>query len=127
MENNLFIQRLKELADIKRIKPPGSSGIRKGEESNEIFRNGELRSIGEDHNDTWAYQIKQLKPIVKPCEDCGVECKNRVVNKTLYIFPKRHWRTHCSVCNRVQNPETKQFDLLPMKAQSHFISFFKKK
>lgn len=126
MEHDIFIQRLQELAEIKRVKVPKSGGLREADTACDIFRNGETFIIDKDNNSTWAYEIKKIRPIIQNCSDCGKECKDRKITKSVYIFPKRHWRTHCSGCNRVWNPETKQFDLLPTQAQSHFTSWIKK-
>jgi len=126
MEHNTFIQRLSEFAELKKIKVPRTPATREFEGSNEIFRNGETIVIDKDNNETWAWAIKRLKPIIKPCEDCGLECKDRKVNKTLYVFPQRHWRQHCTGCNRVQEPDTKQYTLTATQAQSYFVKWFKK-
>jgi hypothetical protein len=126
MEQNKFIKCLESVAILRRVKAPRDTNTKLQEGANDIFRNGKTFLLDKDNNSTWAYEIKRLKPIIKPCEDCGVECKDRKVSHALYQFPKRHWRRHCNGCNRVWNPETKQFDLLPMKAQSHFVTFFKK-
>ena len=126
MEHDKFIQCLESVAILRRVKAPRDTNTNLQEGANDIFRNGETFVLDKDNNSTWAYEIKKLKPIIKPCEDCGVECQNRKVSKSLYVFPQKHWRTWCSGCNRVKNPETGQFDLLPMKAQSHFVAFFKK-
>jgi hypothetical protein len=127
MEHNTFIQRLSEFAELRKVKIPRSAGQREADTACDIFRNGETFIIDKDNNSTWAWEIKKLKPIIKPCEDCGKECKDRKVARTLYTFPERHWRQHCSSCNRVQDPETKQFDIFPIKAQNHFVALLKKK
>jgi len=126
MEHNTFIKRLEEVAEIKRVKLPKSAAYREADTACDIFRNGQMMIIDKDNNETCAYEIKRLKPIVKPCEDCGQECKDRRVNKSLYSFPIKHWRSHCSGCNRVKNPVTGVFDILPIQAQNHFVTFLKK-
>ena len=126
MKEDLFVQRLQELAEVRKVKAPRDPGARATDGHCDIFRNGETYLLDKDNNSTWAYEIKRLKPIIKPCEDCGVECKDRKILRSLYTFPKKHWRTHCNGCNRVKNPVTGVFDLLPMQAQNHFVAFFKK-
>jgi len=126
MKQDLFIQRLKELADVKRVKVPRNATTREFDGANDIFRNGQTFIIDKDNNSTWAYEIKRLKPIIKDCSDCGKECKDRRVTKTLYTFPKRHWRKWCSGCNRVQNPDSGLFDLAPVQAAAYFVKWFKK-
>jgi hypothetical protein len=126
MEQNIFIKRLEEFAEIKRVRIAKSGNLREADTACDIFRNGETHIIDKDNNSTWAWEIKRLKPIVKDCEDCGKECKDRRVNKTLYSFPKKHWRRHCNGCNRVWNPVTRAFDLTPMQSAAHFTAWIKK-
>ena len=126
MDQELFLQRLNDLAVLKRIKVAKSANVREADTACDVFRNGETLIIDKDNNSTWAWEIKRLKPIVKPCEDCGRECQDRIVTKSLYSFPQKHWRQHCNGCNRVQNPNTKEYTLMPMQAQACFITWFKK-
>jgi hypothetical protein len=127
MEHNIFIKRLEEFAELKRVKVAKSGNVREADTACDIFRNGETHIIDKDNNSTWGWEIKRLKPIVKPCEDCGKECQDRRVTKSLYSFPTKHWRRHCNGCNRVQNPETGAFDLMPSQAQAYFLGWIKKK
>jgi hypothetical protein len=126
MEQNKFFEKLSEFAELRKVKVAKSAGLREADTACDIFRNGETFIIDKDNNSTWAWEIKKLKPIIKPCEDCGQECKDRKVNKVLYTFPQRHWRRHCTGCNRVQHPDTGEFTLTPTQTPSYFVAWFKK-
>jgi hypothetical protein len=127
MEHNRFIQQLQQFAELKPIKTAASAAIRESAEPAEIWRNGQLMQVDSSNNPTWGFQVKRLKTEAKACEDCGKECKNRTLNKTLYAFPKKHWRTCCTGCTKVFNPESKSFDLMPQHAQVFFTKFLTKK
>jgi hypothetical protein len=124
MDKDQYLQRLKEIAEVKRVKEPTTSAFRMPDEPESIFRNGEEIVISKKENPTQAYQITRLKPIIKPCEDCGLVVENRIVSHKIYSFPHAHWRTNCENCRRTKNPETGKFDVDFKNSQSVFISFF---
>lgn len=128
MNKELFLQRLEQLAELKRSKITRQPGCAHDPDSAcDIFRNGETFIIDKDNNKTWHYEIARLKPIIKPCEDCGRLCEDRTTTKSLLTFPKRHWRTYCGGCQRVFNPETQQYDLTLSKAQAFFVTYLKQR
>lgn len=124
MNNEEFLQRLKEIAYVKPIREATGPAIRMPTEPEPVFRNGKEFLISKDNNPTQAYQVTRLKPITKPCEDCGLVVENRVVSHKIYSFPHAHWRTNCENCRRTKNPETGKFDVDFKQSQSVFISFF---
>lgn len=126
MEQDKFIAKLQELADLAVAKIPRTGSRRESEEPNVVFRQGQELALDTKNNPTLNVKIKRLKPMVKPCEDCGLKVDNRVVSKKLYTFPKNHWRTQCENCRRVRNPESGQFDVEADRSQPVFISYFNK-
>ena len=126
MEQDKFITRLQELADITSARPPIGPKIRKPNGQERVFRNGQEIPIDPKDNQTWGVKVKKLKPIVKDCEDCGLRVENRTVNKKFYTFPQAHWRTNCGNCRRTLNPETGVFDVETEKSQPVFVSYFLK-
>ena len=127
MDHKEFIERLSELADIKVTKAPTNSGESIARlEPVFVERNGKVIEILPTNNPTWNIVVKKLKPIIKECEDCGKLVKDRRVNKSMYTFPKSHWRKNCNGCLRTQNPETGKFDIPFTHAAAFFTSFIKK-
>lgn len=124
MEQDKFIQRLQELAEITAIKIPIGPKYRQSKDGEVVYRQGQEIRLDPKANPTMGVKIKKLKPQVKKCEDCSLSLSNRVVTKKLYTFPRDHWRTNCEGCGRTRNPETGLFDIDTERSQSVFISFF---
>ena len=125
MDNELFLKRLSELAEVTQIKPPRSASVRETNEPSTIWRSGREMEIDRKDNPTLNIASKRLKVEAKPCEDCGKMVKDRCVNRSLYTFPKRHWRKSCTGCDCVWNPETGAFDLDLKSAQAYFVRLYK--
>jgi hypothetical protein len=109
MDNDLFLQRLQQLATVKPVKPPRNPGVRDAAESNIIFRNGDTFEIDKKKNSTLNWAVTSIKHDYKPCEDCGKQILNRRIWHRIFQQPTAHWRTTCSGCNLTQHPETKQY------------------
>jgi len=128
MDNEQFVKRLKELAQVKQVKTPANPAIRMPDEPEPIFRNGEEFVITKDHNPTLTYEIVKLNPIIKDCEDCGKQSvADRTVNRKLYDWPQRHWRLSCSDCRMHQNPETGLFSIPNSTVNAFFQGYFRGK
>ena len=126
MKQELFIQLLEQYAELKVERVAIASGEQTSRLGVEVIeRQGQQFELSATHNPTLNVKIKQLKPIIKSCEDCGKECQDRVVTKNLYSFPHKHWRRYCNGCQRVFNPETQQYDLTVNKAQPFFTAYLK--
>lgn len=126
MKQEEFLQRLNEVAVLKQIKVPKSAGIREADTACDIFRNGQQLIIDKDNNSTLNYKIVRLKYQETACLDCGRLVQGQERTKTLYTFPQKHWREHCRNCNKIRDPETKQFDLMPAQAPNRFAAVLKK-
>jgi hypothetical protein len=127
MDQKEFIHRLSEIAEVKIDKQPVSSGAQTNRlEPIQLERQGKIVEITSKENPTWGVVVKRLKPIVKPCEDCGEVVKDRRVQSTMYSYPKAHWRKNCVQCRKTQDPETKQFTIPTQSAQLYFTAFLKK-
>ena len=126
MKQELFIKLLEQYAELKVERVAIASGEQTSRLGVEVIeRQGQQFELSATHNPTLNVKIKQLKPIIKSCEDCGKQCQNRVVSKNLYTFPRKHWRSHCNNCQRVFNPETQQYDLTFNQAQAYFTAYLK--
>jgi hypothetical protein len=96
MDNELFIQRLKELAQLKPVNRT---------------------------NPSEGFEIKQIKHQAKPCDDCGKEVINRRIWNRVLFTPERHWRKTCSGCNLNQHPETGKYTISQNGAKAFFSTF----
>lgn len=56
-------------------------------------------------------RIKEIRAIAKPCEDCGEIIEFRRIDYKLNRKPRPHWKKTCSVCSKIQNPESGKFDM----------------
>jgi hypothetical protein len=112
MDNELFVKKLKELAQLKQVKTPGGPAIRMPDDPEPVWRNGKEFIVSKDNNPTLTYEIVRMYPIVKDCEDCGKESvSDRSVQRKLSSFPQNHWRVSCSHCKMNQHPETGEFSI----------------
>ncbi len=128
MENELFIKRLQELAEVKRLKPPRHPNLREADSPEPVFRNGYEFVVTKDDNPTLSYEIVKLKPIVKDCEDCGkCSVENRSVQKKLYSFPYAHWRESCGHCKLTKDPETGEFSIPNNIVNPFFVRYLNSK
>jgi len=66
--------------------------------------------------------LVRLKPQTKPCEDCGEQCVDRVVNYSHKQLPVPHWRKKCCYCKKWYNPHTEQFDAASTDLQQIYNS-----
>lgn len=126
MQQEEFLRRLRELAEIRSVKVPRTAGRREAEEPEEIWRQGQKIEISRRDNPTLAIEVVKLKSPAQACEDCGRVSANRCVNTIQYTYPLKHWRRHCATCNLVQNPTTGQFDIEMSKSQIFFVNYYKK-
>lgn len=128
MKNELFIKRLRELAEVKPRKAPRSAGVRESSEPEPIFRAGQEFVITKDNNPTFTWEIVKLNPIVKDCEDCGQEgVTDRVVQKKIATYPVHHWRETCNNCRMCRNPATGKFDIPTTQINAFFIGYLSSK
>ncbi len=127
MDNETFLKRLGELAELEPIKVPRSAGLRLAEEAQDIIRQGKTFTIEVDENPTLNVRIKKLKTKPKQCEDCGKLVEDRRVHTSLYQNPQQHWRSRCHPCNMTLNPTTGQYDLNNKAVQTFFIQHFYKR
>jgi ssDNA-binding Zn-finger/Zn-ribbon topoisomerase 1 len=126
MDNELFLKRLSELAELTQVKVPRTGNLREASDDNVVWRQGQPVLIDKKNNPSLSWQVKKLKTQAKTCEDCGQMVKDRRVTKSHYTFPKSHWRQQCWGCNKVKDPETGEYTVAPPLAQSRFISWFRK-
>ena len=125
MDNEEFLRRLNELAELKVIKVAGPAQ-RKPDEHLIVWRNGQEYEIDDKANPTLYYRIKKIKDELRKCEDCGKKVKNRTISKKLYAFPVKHWRKLCNNCNMVQHPDTGKYCLLGAATQNVYIQYLKR-
>jgi hypothetical protein len=124
MDNEEFLSRLTELAELQVIKVAGPAQ-RKPDEHLIVWRNGQEYEIDDKANPTLYYRIKKIKNNVRKCEDCGRRVKERIVTKKLLSFPVVHWRQSCNTCKMYQHPETGDYCLVGLATQSVWLSWLK--
>lgn len=69
-------------------------------------------------------ELKRIRPVPTPCEDCGLTVEDRRVTMSVRQTPVPHTRTVCSICQRYKNPNTGNYDL--ERAQIDAIYYAKK-
>jgi len=122
MDPKLFRQRLEELAELKVIKEPRNANRREAEDVDTVWRNGEEFLIDPKDNPTLNLGIAKIRPITKPCDDCGEIVTNRRVEIKVYDNPYPHWRKNCVTCKMTEHPLTGRFDT-PSPTASKSISY----
>jgi hypothetical protein len=65
-------------------------------------------------------RVEEIKPLLKPCEDCGamVDRKEEI---NLLQMPYPHWRRYCKGCSRYQNPDTGVFEFSDSKEINQYM------
>lgn len=121
MDNELFLKRLEELAEITKVKAT-QVALRQTNQDGTVWRSGQEIAIDNKNNPTLTVAVKKLKHMVKDCEDCGESVVNRTVHIGLYAFPEKHWRKNCVNCRMTHNPDTGKFDIPFKQAQAVFTS-----
>ena len=114
MDKKVFRQWLESVAVIKDRKPVRNAGQRVPEEwVTEIDENGEEIEVKvpiKMENETLGFDLVEIKKQPKACElGCGNIICGQVIEKRVYTFPARHWRTKCVTCNKYLSPEGDQF------------------
>lgn len=124
MDQEEFIKRLAQFAELKEIKPPKTAGRREASEEEIIERNGKILVLDKDTNPTLTYEVKKLKNSARACDYCDQKVKDQVISKRWLNFPKGHWRESCNSCKMTKNPETGCFDIKDIAAPAFFASYF---
>ena len=125
MDNEEFLRRLNELAELQVIKV-ASPAKRKPEDEVIVWRNGQAIEIDDTDNPTLYYKIKKLKSDVRKCDDCSKKVKNRTVTKKLYAYPVKHWRKLCNNCNMFEHPDSGKYCLVGASTQNVYIQYLKR-
>ena len=140
MDNELFKQKLSEVAEWKQpklsvtdIKESQSKGRRRGRPSNE-------EQYQQEHEEVFLDLFEGINPTQQPelvrvliqpidCPDCGQHCPTgrRKEIKLYKNLPRHvdHWRTRCVECKRYQHPDTKEFTIQPGPACQVFLNWAK--
>lgn len=126
MDKKQFQEFLESVAEIKQLKPSTSATIRLDENSGgEVRYDNEWVEIGKDHNPTLGFKFLKLKPKPNVCElGCGKIVDNQKIEKRLYAYPEKHWRTQCKSCHRTVSPDGKQFIKDSASVQNAFYRWF---
>jgi len=131
MDRNEYRKRLEEFAIVKDRKPAKSpTHNRLAKET--VIEIDELtgeeieveREITE--NPTLGFEVI-LKDRIAACElGCGDVVTNQVIERKLYLFPERHWRTRCTNCDHCVSPDGVGFIKNGSGIQSSFVAWFRK-
>jgi hypothetical protein len=117
MDPKEFKQRLDELAELEVVKVTGHQ-VRPPDEPIVIRRDNQDLVIDDKNNPTLIKRVKKLKNELKKCSDCDNMVKNRIVSIKQYLFPIKHWRRHCNICNGFEDPRTGKFNLRGIATQN---------
>ena len=121
MDPKLFQQRLEELAELETVKVSGHQ-MRPPDEPVVVRRDNQDVVIDEKDNPTLIKRVKRLKNELKKCPDCDNQVKDRIVTIKQYVFPIKHWRRHCNICNGFEDPRTGKFNLRGAATQNIYNS-----
>jgi hypothetical protein len=151
MNNEEFLKRLSEVAVWARpmTGPGGYPSVRRGFEAKEIPKpdpvtEAELNEMSDAEveayydqlckwresqpNPSVGPEILELKPCVKPCEDCGKELSEpRKIECKKYDSAGGHWRTRCVNCTNFKHPLTKEYSVSQASSHQFFLDFYRPK
>jgi hypothetical protein len=119
MDNNLFKQRLSEVAEwrIPKIKESPaekrkSAGRPTKEEQYQELHEETFIELFQGENPTQAPELVKVKRSAVDCGDCGEHCpQGRDVENRKFFTHETHWRKRCITCGMNQNPFNGRFDL----------------
>ena len=118
MDPKSFQQQVEQWAEIRFVKTAKHPGFRNADEPPVIYRAGKPVKIDLKLNQTWAIEVKKMKP--QQCVDCGKMVKNRVVNIRRCSSPEPHWRENCNLCKMTRDPDTGLFSISNQKVEKYF-------
>ena len=126
MNNDEFIRRLNDLAELKVNQLPKRRPRRHlDDDIIEIQRPDITVTLTATENPTLGVELKRIKKQFLPCDSCDKMVQGRVVERKLYDFPKLHWRDNCKSCLKSYNPETDCFDIDTRTAHYHIGDILK--
>lgn len=125
MDQQDFIEHLQKFADLVKWKRDSAA---KYYEPVEVGPGHKKIQIKDGKNPTLPIIIKKLKEQPKPCADCGLIVKNRVIDIRAYeLGPVRHYRSNCSVCRKTRDPYTGLWTLACRDAPKVYAEYYAKK
>lgn len=141
MENELFKQKLSEVADweIPKLSPTDVREAKKrargrGRPTNEELYEQEheevFLEIFQGVNPTHPAELKNLKICAVDCPDCGRHCSNGRREEIKY-YPEvpghvAHRRRRCLECNKYRDPEFGTWDLPQGPAAQRYLNWAKR-
>ena len=121
MDNELFKQKLSEVAEWKIPETPRETSLNAKKKRGRKSAEDEYMELREEifHeefsgvNTTYAPMLTRVRQCAVDCEDCGEHCPNgRQKEAKLHEKNgKQIWRQKCLTCGKYQNPFTGEFDL----------------
>ncbi|CAB4154445.1 hypothetical protein UFOVP647_2 [uncultured Caudovirales phage] len=129
MNQNEFKQRIKEIAEIKELKPATSPNIRLDEtDENDVRIGNQWTTINKEVNPTLGFKLLKLKDQYRACDlGCGEVIANQVIERRLTFSPQKHWRTRCATCSRFVSPDGTGFINGGANIQNAYIKFYAEK
>jgi hypothetical protein len=79
------------------------------------------------HNFAADQSVEFIKFDEYSCPDCDKTIKQAKHTIRKYLKPEPHYRTRCENCFKVQDPETKQYELTTNSANRRFLDYFNTK
>lgn len=127
MDKNKLIELIKEVAEVKELKPVTSPTMRLDDtHQNDVKVGDKWIHINKESNPTLGIKFIKLKPKHRLCElGCGDIVSDQVIEKRLATHPQPHWRTRCSTCECFVSPDGKGFIKGGHQIQSAYMRWFK--
>lgn len=134
MDNNIFKQRLTEVAEWRTPKikltpaeKKKKSGRPSKEEQYQELHEEAFADLFQGQNPTQAPELVKVKRCAELCEDCGKHCENgRHTEKAKYNSSRPHWRKRCVTCGMNQNPFSGEWDLTNKNASAVWAVWLRK-
>jgi hypothetical protein len=127
MDKQTLINLIKEVAEVKELKPVTSPTMRLDDShQNDVRVGDEWVHINKDANPTLGIKIVKLKPVHRLCElGCGDIVPNQLIEKRLCHTPETHWRTRCDTCGCFVSPDGQGFIEGGHQIQAAYMRYFR--
>ena len=129
MDKNEFRNFLEQLGEVREAKPKILATMPVDENADGIVRHGDKWvKVSKNENPTLGFEFVKIKPIIKECVlGCGEMVENQLVERKLYEYPDKHWRTSCKNCKCTVGPDGKTFVKGTSNIQNAFYRWYLKR
>lgn len=123
MNNDLFLKRLKEVAELEEPETYVDTITEIVTIDDEEVSVSKEVLVESQHPP----KIKKIIPIVKACPDCNNIVENRCLTRKYYQSYGGHWRQHCSACDKYWDPRTNEYTLSARDSNVYWQNILRRK